>query len=88
MKNKTKIIVTGKNGQLARTIISNFKNKFIVKSYDKKKIDITKKSDLLKLNLKGVSILINTAYNEVENLKKNKLANKVNFVALKSLKEI
>ena len=83
MKNKTKIIVTGKNGQLARTIISNFKNKFIVKSYDKK-IDITKKSDLLKLNLKGVSILINTAaYNEVEKSEKNKLANKVNFVALK-----
>ena len=90
MKNKTKIIVTDKNGQLARTIISNFKNKFFVKSYDKKKIDITKKSDLLKLNLKGVSILINTAaYNEVEKSeKKNKLANKVNFVALKSLKEI
>ena len=36
-----------------------------------KKIDITKKSDLLKLNLKGVSILINTAaYNEVEKSEK------------------
>ena len=49
---------------------------------------ILQESGWLKLNLKGVSILINTAaYNEVEKSEKNKLANKVNFVALKSLKK-
>ena len=90
MKKKTKIIVTGKNGQLAKTLIMDLQKKYNFLSYDKKDIDITKKKDLLKLKLKGVSILINTAaYNDVEKSeKKNFLANQTNFYALKNLKDI
>lgn len=90
MKKKIKILITGKNGQLARTIINQLKNKYNFYSYSKKKIDITKRKDLLKLSLNNSAILINTAaYNDVESSEINKKdAIKTNFLAIKNLKKI
>ncbi len=91
MPQKTKILLTGKNGQLARTIISDLQKEYIIKSYCKKKLDITVKKNLEKIILKNKpTILINTAaYNNVENSERNKrLANQTNFIAVKYLKKI
>ena len=91
MPQKFKILLTGKNGQLARTIISDLQKEYIIKSYCKKKLDITDKKNLEKIILKNKpTILINTAaYNNVENSERNKrLANQTNFIAVKYLKKI
>ena len=90
MKKKIKILITGKNGQLARAILNTLKNKYHLISYSKKEININRKKDLSKLSLKNTSIIINTAaYNDVEKSEKNnKLANETNFLALKNLKNI
>ena len=90
MKKKIKILITGKNGQLARTIVNQLKNKYNFYSYSKKKVDITKRKDLLKLSLNNSVILINTAaYNDVESSEINKKdAIKTNYLAIKHLKKI
>ena len=91
MPQKFKILLTGKNGQLARAIISDLQKEYIIKSYCKKKLDITDKKNLEKIILKNKpTILINTAaYNNVENSERNKrLANQTNFIAVKYLKKI
>ena len=43
MKNKIKILLTGKNGQLAKTIVSHLKKDYKFISYSKQSLDITKK---------------------------------------------
>ena len=90
MKKKVKILLTGQKGQLAQTIIKELGNKYDIKSYSKQKIDITKKKDLLKLNLKNSLILINAAaYNDVEKSEKNKkIAYSTNYLAVKNLEKI
>ena len=90
MDRKHKIILTGANGQLAKTICLNLKKKYNLITYSKKQIDISNKKDLLKLDTKDCKILINTAaYTNVEKAEKyKKKAHLVNYKSLKNLKKI
>ena len=91
MKNKIKILLTGKNGQLARTIVSQLKKNYKIFTYSKKELDITKKNEIEKyVKIHKPKFLINTAaYNNVEKAEKNDaLAKKVNCLGVKYLEEV
>ena len=91
MKNKIKILLTGKNGQLAKTIVSHLKKDYKFISYSKQSLDITKKNEIKKyVKIHKPRFLINTAaYNDVEKAEKKDLqSKKVNCLGVKNLKEI
>jgi dTDP-4-dehydrorhamnose reductase len=91
VKNKIKILLTGKNGQLAKTIVSHLKKDYKFISYSKQSLDITKKNEIKKyVKIHKPRFLINTAaYNDVEKAEKKDLqSKKVNCLGVKNLKEI
>ena len=89
MGSKNKILLTGGDGQLAKTIIFNLGKNYNIKSYPKKKIDISKLKDFKKFDKKNCKIMINTAaYNDVEGAEKNKtISDKMNYLSLINLKK-
>jgi len=91
VKIKIKILLTGKNGQLAKTIVSHLKKDYKFISYSKQRLDITKKNEIEKyVKIHKPRFLINTAaYNDVEKSEKKDLqSKKVNCLGVKNLKEI
>ena len=91
MKNKIKILLTGKKGQLGRTIVSQLKNDYNLFAYSKKELDITKKNEITKyVKIHEPKFVVNTAaYNDVEKAEKNdSQSKKVNYLGVKNLKEV